>query len=126
MARVLIADDDDLLVELVTFTLESRGHEVLVADDGEMALERALSEKPDLIVLDGMMPGRDGLEVLRELRQNHELSGTPIIMLSARKQERDVVGGLAGGADDYLVKPFMPEELAVRVNKALRQRGAAA
>ena len=126
MARVLIADDDDLLVELVTFTLEGRGHEVLVADDGEMALERAFSEKPDLIVLDGMMPGRDGLEVLRELRRDGSTSNIPVIMLSARRQERDVVGGLAQGADDYLVKPFMPEELAVRVGKALRQRGLGA
>ncbi|MCB1884268.1 MAG: response regulator [Geminicoccaceae bacterium] len=126
MARVLIADDDDLLVELVTFTLEGRGHEVLVADDGEMALERAFSDKPDLIVLDGMMPGRDGLEVLRELRRDSGTSGIPVIMLSARRQERDVVGGLAQGADDYLVKPFMPEELAVRVGKALRQRGIGA
>ncbi len=123
MARVLIADDDDLLIELVTFTLESRGHEVVTADDGDLAIERAQAERPDLIVLDGMMPGRDGLEVLRELRQDRELANVPVIMLSARKQERDVVGGLAQGADDYLVKPFMPEELAMRVTKALRARG---
>ena len=97
MARVLIADDDDLLIELVTFTLESRGHEVVTADDGDLAIERAQAERPDLIVLDGMMPGRDGLEVLRELRQDRELANVPVIMLSARKQERDVVGGLAPG-----------------------------
>lgn len=122
MARVLVADDDDLLVELVTFTLESRGHEVIAADDGETALARAIGEQPDLIVLDGLMPHRDGLEVLRELRQDSTLAHIPVIMLSVRKQERDVLDGLVVGADDYIVKPFMPEDLAARVNHALRQR----
>jgi DNA-binding response OmpR family regulator len=119
MARILVVDDDELLVELVTFTLESHGHEVLTAEDGTEALELATSEQPDVVVLDGMMPGADGLDVLRQLRQNAGLS-LPVIMLSARKQERDVVGGLAEGANDYLVKPFMPEELAMRIQKVLR------
>lgn len=119
MARILVVDDDELLVELVTFTLESHGHEVLTAEDGAEAIELATSEQPDVVVLDGMMPGADGLDVLRQLRQDAGLS-LPVIMLSARKQERDVVGGLAEGANDYLVKPFMPEELAVRIQKVLR------
>ena len=120
MATVLVVDDDELLVELVTFTLEDHGHSVLVAEDGERAIELAMTEAPDVVVLDGMMPGVDGIDVLRRLRREAGLS-LPVIMLSARKQERDVVGGLAEGANDYLVKPFMPEELAVRVQKALRQ-----
>jgi DNA-binding response OmpR family regulator len=119
MARILVVDDDELLVELVTFTLESHGHEVLTAEDGAEAIELATREQPDVVVLDGMMPGADGLDVLRQLRQDAGLS-LPVIMLSARKQERDVVGGLAEGANDYLVKPFMPEELAVRIQKVLR------
>lgn len=119
MARVLVVDDDELLVELVTFTLEGHGHTVLTAEDGADAFEIAVRERPDVMVLDGMMPGADGLDVLRRLRQEAGLD-MPVIMLSARKQERDVVGGLAEGASDYLVKPFMPEELAMRIQKALR------
>ena len=119
MARILVVDDDELLVELVTFTLESHGHEVITAEDGAEAFELATSEQPDVVVLDGMMPGADGLDVLRQLRQDAG-PDLPVIMLSARKQERDVVGGLAEGANDYLVKPFMPEELAVRIQKVLR------
>jgi DNA-binding response OmpR family regulator len=119
MARVLVVDDDELLVELVTFTLESHGHEVMTAEDGIEGIELAAREAPDIIVLDGTMPGADGLDVLRQIRR---MAGNrlPVIMLSARKQERDVVGGLAEGADDYLIKPFMPEELAERIGKVLR------
>ncbi|HRY22884.1 MAG: response regulator [Geminicoccaceae bacterium] len=119
MARVLVVDDDELLVELVTFTLEGHGHTVLTAEDGADAFEIAVRVRPDVMVLDGMMPGADGLDVLRRLRREAGLD-LPVIMLSARKQERDVVGGLAEGASDYLVKPFMPEELAMRIQKALR------
>lgn len=119
MASILVVDDDELLVELVTFTLEDHGHTVLTAEDGESAIAIATAERPDVVVLDGMMPGVDGLDVLRRLRREAGMT-LPVIMLSARKQERDVVGGLAEGANDYLVKPFMPEELAVRVQKALR------
>lgn len=118
MARILIVDDDELLIELVSFTLEGHGHEVLTAEDGPEALEMAASQAPDAIVLDGMMPGADGIDVLRRLRREAGFT-RPVIMLSARKLERDVVGGLAEGADDYLVKPFMPEELAMRIQKAL-------
>lgn len=116
MARVLVIDDDELLVELVTFTLESHGHEVLTAEDGTEAIDIVTRERPDVVVLDGMMPGADGLDVLRRIRREAGMT-LPVIMLSARKQERDVVGGLAEGANDYLVKPFMPEELAARILK---------
>lgn len=119
MANVLVVDDDELLVELVTFTLEGHGHTVFAAEDGATAIESIGRETPDVVVLDGMMPGVDGLDVLRQLRRRAGMN-TPIIMLSARKQERDIVDGLAEGANDYLVKPFMPEELAARIQKALR------
>ena len=124
MARVLIVDDDDLIVDLVRFTLESRGYEVLTATDGEEALDLAGSEPPDLVILDGMMPGLDGLQVLRRLSEGDGKPAAPVIMLSARRQQQDVVGGLASGAEDYVVKPFMPEELAVRVTKLLTSRAA--
>jgi DNA-binding response OmpR family regulator len=121
MARILVIDDDDLLTELVSFTLEAHGHEVETAADGETGLDRAMREPVDLVVLDGILPGLDGLEVLRQLRGEPRTAGLPVIMLSARKDERDVVGGLSLGAEDYLVKPFIPEELAVRIDKTLQR-----
>lgn len=124
MARILVIDDDDLLTELVSFTLEAHGHEVVTAPDGESGLELALREPFDLVVLDGILPGLDGLEVLRRLRGEPATAELPVIMLSARKDERDVVGGLSLGAEDYLVKPFIPEELAVRIDKTLQRARA--
>jgi len=121
MVRILVIDDDDLLTELVSFTLEAHGHEVETAADGETGLDRAMREPVDLVVLDGILPGLDGLEVLRQLRGEPRTAGLPVIMLSARKDERDVVGGLSLGAEDYLVKPFIPEELAVRIDKTLQR-----
>ncbi len=121
MARILVIDDDDLLTELVSFTLEAHGHEVATAADGETGLDLAMREPVDLVVLDGILPGLDGLEVLRQLRGEPRTAGLPVIMLSARKDERDVVGGLSLGAEDYLVKPFIPEELAVRIDKTLQR-----
>lgn len=121
MARILVIDDDDLLTELVSFTLKAHGHEVATAADGETGLDLAMRELVDLVVLDGILPGLDGLEVLRQLRGEPRTAGLPVIMLSARKDERDVVGGLSLGAEDYLVKPFIPEELAVRIDKTLQR-----
>lgn len=125
MARILVIDDDDLLTELVSFTLGAHGHEVADAADGETGLELAMRQPFDLIVLDGILPGLDGLEVLRRLRGEPQTASLPVIMLSARKEERDVVGGLSLGAEDYLVKPFIPEELAVRIDKTLQRARAA-
>ncbi len=124
MARILIIDDDDLLTELLRYTLEGHGHEVLIASDGARGLAVLREHPVDLVVLDGILPGLDGLEVLRRMRENPATRELPVIMLSARKQERDVLGGLSSGADDYLVKPFIPEELALRVDKRLEARAA--
>ncbi|GBD43886.1 Alkaline phosphatase synthesis transcriptional regulatory protein PhoP [bacterium HR40] len=121
MARILVIDDDDLLAELLTFTLGLHGHEVVAVADGESGLERAMREPCDLVVLDGILPGLDGLEVLRRLRGEPRTAELPVIMLSARRDERDVVGGLSLGAEDYLVKPFIPEELALRIDRTLRR-----
>lgn len=119
MSKILIADDDPLLVRLVAYKLEAQGHRVLQAADGEAALAMAGEHAPDLIVLDGMMPSIDGFEVLRRLKESAVTRDIPVIMLTARRLEKDVVAGLTLGARDYLVKPFIPEELIARLNGIL-------
>jgi DNA-binding response OmpR family regulator len=121
MARtILVVDDEARIVKLVRDYLERAGFDVLGAHDGETALLMARREKPDLIVLDLMLPGVDGLDVCRRLRQE---SGVPIIMLTARVEEADRIVGLELGADDYVVKPFSPRELVARVRATLRRVG---
>ena len=119
MASILIADDDPILVELVKFRLEGAGHSISVAQDGEDALEQISSNKPDLVVLDSMMPIVSGPEVLRAVKANPETSDIPIVMLTARKGEADVVAAIKSGAAEYLTKPFIPQELIVRIEKLL-------
>ncbi len=119
MARIVIADDDADIRELVVFKLRHAGHEVLPVADGTAALEACLSSKPDLVILDVMMPGMSGLEAARALRADPTMVGVPIIMLTARAQESDIEQGFEAGADDYVVKPFSPRELALRVAAVL-------
>ena len=116
MADILIADDDPILVEILKFRLEGAGHVVTVARDGEQALAMAREERPDLIVLDSMMPIVAGPEVLAELKSDPELNNVPVVMLTARDGEADIVAGLKGGAAEYLTKPFIPQELLVRIS----------
>ncbi len=118
---ILVCDDDPLLVDIVTFRLEARDFIVEVARDGAEALAKVGELKPDAIVLDAMMPVMDGSQLLRRLRADPATAHIPVIMLSARKQETDVVGALELGANDYMVKPFSPEELVVRLNRLLVQ-----
>jgi two-component system alkaline phosphatase synthesis response regulator PhoP len=118
-AKVLICDDDPLLLELMEFRLQAKGYEVVKAVDGAEALSKAETEEPDLIVLDAMMPKSDGFEVLARIKGDPALSDTPIIMLTARKAEKDIVSALEKGADDYLVKPFIPEELLARLSRLI-------
>lgn len=118
-SRILIADDDPLLRSLLVHRLSADGHDVLVAGDGAQALASIAEQKPDLIVLDALMPIMDGFEVLRRLKADR-LSTAPIIMLTALKREQDIVGALQLGAADYLVKPFIPDELSERVRRLLR------
>ena len=117
--RILVCDDDEMLVELLVYRLEARGFEVVVARDGGEAAEMAEAERPDAIVLDAMMPVMNGEQVLRQFRAREENRSIPIIMLTARRQERDIVGALELGANDYLIKPFIPEELITRLNRLL-------
>lgn len=118
MARVLVVEDERGLCDLVRSHLEREGHEVTQAFDGREALRVARQQSPDLLVLDWMLPGLDGLEVCRELRRTHLM---PVIMLTARDSETDRVLGLEAGADDYVVKPFSIPELLARVRAMLRR-----
>ena len=113
--KILVADDDALLRELLEYKLSARGFEVRTAEDGDDALAAIHAEAPDLVVLDAMMPVRDGIDVLRQMKSEAATAGIPVVMLTARKLESDIVGALELGAADYLVKPFSPEELLARI-----------
>jgi DNA-binding response OmpR family regulator len=115
---VLVVDDETKIVDVVGDYLRAAGFGVTTASDGELAIEAARARPPDLVVLDLGLPGRDGLDVARELRRT---SSVPIIMLTARGEETDRVLGLELGADDYIVKPFSPRELVARVRAVLRR-----
>jgi DNA-binding response OmpR family regulator len=117
--QVLVCDDDPLLVDLLDYRLTSRGYDVVIARDGGEAMARLQEAVPDAIVLDAMMPVADGYEVLRRIREDEALAAIPVIMLTARKQERDIIQALELGASDYIVKPFIPEELVARLGRLL-------
>jgi two-component system alkaline phosphatase synthesis response regulator PhoP len=119
--KILVVDDEDILVETIAYNLEQAGYQVLTAADGASALEIAHRESPDLIILDIMLPEMDGLEVCRQLRREGNTATTPIIMLTARGDEIDKVVGLEVGADDYVTKPFGRRELLARVRAMLRR-----
>jgi two-component system response regulator MtrA len=115
--RILVVDDDQALAEMIGIVLRSEGFEPEFSVDGTEAMDAFHSVKPDLVLLDVMLPGVDGIEVCRRIRAE---SGTPIIMLTARGDTSDVVVGLESGADDYVVKPFNPKELVARIRTRLR------
>jgi len=121
VAKILVVDDEEPILELLRFNLEKEGYQVCVAKDGQEALERVEKEQPDLLVLDVMLPGMDGLEVCRVLRLNPRFQQIPIIMLTAKGEEIDTVLGLELGADDYMTKPFSPRELLARIKARLRR-----
>jgi two-component system phosphate regulon response regulator PhoB len=120
-ATVLVIDDEPDLIELVRYNLDKEGFDVVASSDGESGLEIARRRTPDLIVLDLMMPGMDGLSVCRALRGDERTSRIPLIMLTARAAETDRVVGLEMGADDYVTKPFSPRELVARIRSILRR-----
>lgn len=119
--RILVVDDDRNIVRLVRSYLEQAGFRVTSAYDGETALHAIRSERPDLVVLDLMLPQRDGWEITRIVRGDEHLASTPIIMLTARVEDTDKVVGLELGADDYVAKPFNPREIVARVRAVLRR-----
>ncbi|MEE4546695.1 response regulator transcription factor [Streptomyces sp. V4-01] len=124
-AHVVVAEDDPKQAELVRRYLENEGHRVVVVPDGRAALDAVRRQPPDLMVLDVMMPRVDGLDVCRVLRADPALAGLPVLMLTARSSEDDLLLGLDLGADDYMTKPYSPRELMARVRTLLRRGGAA-
>lgn len=121
---ILIADDDPLLRALLVHRLSADGYDVLTAEDGAQALAAITEQTPDLIVLDALMPVMDGFELLRRVKAGR-LSHAPVIMLTALRRDQDIVGALQLGAADYLVKPFIPDELSQRVRRHLQGAGGA-
>ena len=122
MARILLAEDEQQIGDMVAFKLTNSGHQVVRVVDGETALAAAERDRPDVIILDVMIPLVDGLAVLGRLKANPDLRTIPVIMLTARGEERDVLSGLQAGAADYIVKPFSLKELVARVEVTLRRR----
>ncbi|MBN1595193.1 response regulator [candidate division FCPU426 bacterium] len=122
---ILIIEDDRDIMELITFNLQKEGYQCLKAGDGEQGLQTAKSNQPHLISLDLMLPGMDGLEVCRRLKQDPKTAGIPILMLTAKGEEADIVAGLELGAEDYITKPFSPKILIARIRAVLRRRQAA-
>jgi two-component system, OmpR family, phosphate regulon response regulator PhoB len=121
MAKILVAEDERQIADMISFKLTNAGHKVIRAHDGEQAMVLAARELPELILLDAMMPGLNGFEVLRRLKIDPALRSVPVIMVTAKGHERDVLSGLRGGAVDYIVKPFSLKELSARVELALRR-----
>jgi DNA-binding response OmpR family regulator len=125
MTSVLVVDDDPDVCDLVTYKLEQSGFDVRRASDGDGALREVAKQIPDLVLLDIMMPGISGLEVLQRWRGSAATAAMPVIMLTAKAQENDVERGFELGADDYVVKPFSPRELARRVTTVMSRRQSA-
>ncbi len=124
--RILVVDDEPDITALVAYHLAKAGYRVSTAANGPDALKSAREERPDIVILDVMLPGISGYDVLDELRRREETKDVGVILLTARREEPDRIRGLTLGADDYLTKPFSPHELALRVNALLRRLGAPA
>lgn len=120
-ARILVVEDDPDIRELLSYTLGKEGYEVLSTADGDSGLAMALNRKPDLIILDVMMPGLDGLQVLKRIKADEKTRLVPVLMASAKGEDADVVTGLELGAEDYVTKPYSPRVLVARVRTALRR-----
>lgn len=123
--RVLVIDDEDDIRRLVQIKLTKAGYEVTTASDGKEGVTLALESKPDVVLADVMMPGKDGYQVVAELKEKLAADPPVLILLTAKNQKADVQQGLAGGADDYLTKPFSPRELIERIEVALIKAGKA-
>ncbi|HVL81983.1 MAG TPA: response regulator [Actinomycetota bacterium] len=121
MARILVVDDDPMIVKLLRLNLEMEGFEVIEAGDGKAALEAVSKHQPDLVVCDVMMPNLNGLEVVARLRKDGAHPDLPVVLLSAKAQAMDVQHGLGAGADEYLTKPFDPDDLIAVVHRLLER-----
>jgi DNA-binding response OmpR family regulator len=123
MAKILVAEDERDIRDLITFTLNYAGHQVVAVSNGEEAVEAAILEMPDMILLDVRMPKMTGYEACQKIKLNMDLQHIPIVFLSAKGQESEIRTGLDVGATEYLLKPFAPMELTARVNELLTQYG---
>jgi DNA-binding response OmpR family regulator len=119
--KILVAEDSATVRRLVSARLVADGYDVVEAEDGEQALELAVSERPAALVLDKVMPKLDGFEIVRRLREREDTRTVPIVMLTERSGEEDVMGGLSLGVDDYMPKPFSPRELSMRLARILER-----
>lgn len=119
--RVLIVEDETAIVTLLKYNLEKEGFAVIATGDGKEAVQMVRDQKPDVVVLDWMLPGMTGIEIAKQIRWHDDVKNTPIIMLSARGEEGDRIRGLDSGADDYMVKPFSPPELIARIHALFRR-----
>lgn len=122
--KILVVEDEEDILELISYNLTRENYRVIGAGSGEEALDMIVRDRPDLILLDIMLPDKDGLEVCRQLKSDYETAGIPVVMVSARGEEADVVVGLELGAEDYITKPFSPKVLVARVRAALRRAKA--
>lgn len=120
MAKVLIIEDDEHIWKLIEYKLKKEKHDLVWACDGLKALEILETIKPDLIISDIMVPYMDGIQILKKIKTSDELKDIPVIMLTSKAQEKDIIKGLELGAQDYMSKPFSPSELILRVNKVLK------
>jgi two-component system, OmpR family, alkaline phosphatase synthesis response regulator PhoP len=119
---ILVVDDEQDILELLRYNLEREGYKVLTVESGEAAVSETLAARPDLVILDLMLPGIDGVEVCRRIRSKEDLNNIPIIMLTAKSEDSDIISGLEVGADDYVAKPFSPKVLVARVRALLRRK----
>lgn len=122
--QILIIEDEEDIRELVRYNLERENFGVIEAESGEAGLKMLAKKKPDMILLDLMLPGKDGLQICREVKQNSSTSTIPVVMMTAKGEESDIVTGLELGAEDYVVKPFSPKVLVARVKAVLRRKAA--
>jgi DNA-binding response OmpR family regulator len=123
MAKILIAEDERDIRDLITFTLRFAGHDVVAAANGEEAVEKALKEKPDLVLMDVRMPRMTGYEACKKMKSEESIKDIPVVFLSAKGQESEVTAGLDAGAVEYILKPFSPDQLTERVRTILKQHG---
>lgn len=121
MAKILVIEDENHIWKIIEYKLKKENHELVWADDGLKAIEILKEMRPDLIISDVMVPYMDGIQILKKIKSDDELKSIPVIMLTSKAQEKDVLAGLQLGAQDYIAKPFSPAELSLRVNNSLKQ-----
>ena len=121
MAKILVIEDENHIWKIIEYKLKKENHELVWADDGLKAIEILKEMRPDLIISDVMVPYMDGIQILKKIKNDDELKNIPVIMLTSKAQEKDVLAGLQLGAQDYIAKPFSPAELILRVNNSLKQ-----